>query len=163
MSLRSARERALQTISYEAGGILVATPLYAWAFGASPVDSALLVTALAVAVLVWSPLHNSVFDIADLRLSGRVASDRPHRWRVVHATSHELSSVVITVPIIMWLGGHGFWEAVLVDLGLTITYIAYAYGFHIIYDRLRPVGGAGSGAHSNEPSWERSGRGNRES
>lgn len=150
MGLRSARERALQTISYEAGGLLIATPLYAVAFGASPVESALLVTALAVAVLVWSPLHNTAFDFADLRLSGRVASDRPHRLRVVHAISHEISSVVVTVPIIMWLGGHGFWEAVAIDLGLTVTYVAYAYVFHIIYDRLRPVRGAGKSQDSKE-------------
>ena len=154
MSLRSVRERALQTISYEAGGILIATPLYAAAFGASPAESAMLVAALAIAVLVWSPLHNMAFDVADLRLSGRVASERPHRWRVIHAISHELSSVIVTVPIIMWIGGHGFLEAVVIDLGLTVTYIAYAYVFHIIYDRLRPVPDARTGQDSKEVSFD---------
>jgi uncharacterized membrane protein len=73
-------------------------------------------------------------------LSGRVASDRPHRWRMVHAVSHEASTVVVTLPILIWLGGFSFWQALAVDLGLTLIYMVYAYGFHLVYDRLRPVG-----------------------
>jgi uncharacterized membrane protein len=71
--------------------------------------------------------------------SGRVASDRPQKWRVVHAVSHEATTVVVTLPILVWLGGHGWGEALLLDLGLTVLYAVYAYGFHLVYDRLRPV------------------------
>ena len=39
----------------------------------------------------------------------------------------------------MIVGGHGFWEAVAVDIGLTLFYTAYAYVFHMVFDRLRPV------------------------
>ncbi len=61
--------------------------------------------ALSAAVLVWSPVHNTVFDWLDLRLSGRVASDRPQRWRLVHAASHEATTVIVTLPI--WSGWAG--------------------------------------------------------
>jgi hypothetical protein len=45
-----------------------------------------LMLALSAAVLIWSPIHNSVFDWLDFRLSG---------WPVtapglVHAASHEV-------------------------------------------------------------------------
>jgi uncharacterized membrane protein len=80
-----------------------------------------------------------VFDLAELRLARRVASDRPTRLRLVHALAHEASSVVITAPIIMLIGGHGLMEAIAIDIGLSILDASYCYLFHVVYDRLRPV------------------------
>jgi uncharacterized membrane protein len=94
---------------------------------------------LALAIMAWSPLHNSVFDWVDLRMTGRVASDRPHSLRIIHALCHEATSVVITLPLIMLIGGHGFWQALGIDIGFTLFYSVYAYFFHLTYDALRPV------------------------
>jgi uncharacterized membrane protein len=138
--LRSARERACQTLAYEAGGLLLAVPLYALFAGAQTHDALILIAAVAVACMVWSPLHNTAFDWADWRFNRRVAGSRPHRLRLVHAVSHEASSVVVTVPVIIAFGGHSFLGALAVDIGLTLLYACYAYAFHIAYDRLRPVG-----------------------
>jgi uncharacterized membrane protein len=137
--LRSGPERAIQTVLYEAGGLLVAVPLYQLLFGKGVDDSALLLIVLAIAVMLWSPLHNAVFDRFEWRLAQRLASDRPHRWRILHALSHEGTTVVVTLPLIMLIGGHSFWEALAIDLGLTGLYVAYAYVFHLAYDRWRPV------------------------
>lgn len=139
MCLRSPMERLLQTVSYEAGGLVLSVPLYLIYSGHGTGQGTALMLALSFAVMLWSPLHNTVFDWADLTLSGRVASDRPQRWRLVHAVSHEVSTMVVTVPILVWLGGHGLWQAFIVDLALTVLYSGYAYAFHLIYDRLRPV------------------------
>jgi uncharacterized membrane protein len=139
MTLRSPRERLIQTVSYELGGLCLSVPLVAVVGGGTTGEAVTLMLALSVAVLIWSPIHNTAFDWLDFRLSGRVASDRPQRWRLVHAASHEASTVVVTLPILIWLGGLGLWAALLADLGLTLLYAAYAYVFHLVYDRLRPV------------------------
>jgi len=139
MTLRCFKERILQTLCYEIGGILVVTPLYVLAFGASGGDSLLVMASLSVATLLWFPLHNTAFDWVDLRLSGRSASDRPKNLRVLHALSHEITVCLITTPLLIWLGGHGVLEAFLVDLALSFAYAVYAYGFHIVYDHFRPV------------------------
>jgi uncharacterized membrane protein len=139
MRLRSPRERFIQTICYEAGGLFLSVPLYLLYSGQGASEGALLMRALSAAVMIWSPLHNTVFDWADLRFSGRVASDRPQRWRLVHAVSHEATTVVVTLPVLVLLGGHGWGEALLLDLGLTGLYAGYAYVFHVAYDRWRPV------------------------
>lgn len=139
MALRSFRERALQACAYECGGLLVAAPLYAVLFDASATESVVLTLALSVAVTLWAPLHNWAFDAVEWRRARRVASDRPHRWRVAHALSLEASSTLVTVPLVMVVGGHGFWTALVVDLGFTAVYVAYSYLFHLAYDRLRPV------------------------
>jgi uncharacterized membrane protein len=139
MALRSPRERFIQTLAFEIGGLLLVLPLYVLVTGSGAVEGFVLMAALAVAVMIWSPLHNAVFDWADLRLSGRLASDRPQRWRMVHAVSHEVTVVVVTLPIMIWVGGYGIWGALAAEVGLTVAYTLYAYGFHLVYDRLRPV------------------------
>lgn len=139
MTLRSPRERAVQTLAYEAGGLCLSVPLVVLFGGGTMGQAFVLLLALSAAVLVWSPIHNTVFDWVDFRLTGRLASDRPQRWRLVHAASHEATTVVVALPILIWLGGLTVREALLADLGLTLLYAAYAYAFHLVYDRLRPM------------------------
>lgn len=139
MSVRSLRERVLQTLTYESGGLLLVTPAYAHAFGASAADSLAMLLAMSIMTMVWEGLHNTLFDLVDLKLSGRVASDRPHAWRCVHALSCEFSSTLVTVPLIMWLGGFDFWSAITVDIAFSLFYAAYGDLFHWLFDRIRPV------------------------
>jgi uncharacterized membrane protein len=139
MSLRTARERVVQTLAYEAGGLAVATPIYAMVFQTDAMESAALLVALSVAVMIWSPTHNVLFDLVEWRFTRRVASDRPHYLRFVHAFSHEATALVVTLPVLVALGGLGLGEAILADIGLTIVYTLYAYVFHWLFDRLRPV------------------------
>ncbi len=139
MTLRTARERVIQTLAYEAGGLAVATPLYALAFGIEAGESALVLAAVSVAMMIWSPIHNTLFDLVEWRMMRRVASDRPHTDRVLHALSHEVTAAVVTVPILMFLSDLGFTEALLADIGLSGVYALYAYAFHCFYDRLRPI------------------------
>jgi uncharacterized membrane protein len=150
MTLRSPRERAIQTLAYEAGGLCLSVPLVVLFGGGTMGQAFVLLLALSAAVLVWSPIHNTVFDWVDFRLTGRLASDRPQRWRLVHAASHEATTVVVTLPILIWLGGLSVWEALLADLGLTLLYAAYAYVFHLVYDRLRPMRPAGQGSLAHD-------------
>lgn len=139
MAMRSTKERAIQTLAFEAGGIVIATPLYNVAFGATAAGSFALLIALSIAVVIWSAFHNLVFDQVEWRLAGRIASDRPHHWRLTHAISHEVTAVAVTLPLVIWLGGHELPAALMVNLGLTAVYTACAYLFHIVFDRLRPV------------------------
>jgi uncharacterized membrane protein len=139
MTLRSPRERVIQTLAYEAGGLCLSVPLFT-IFGGGTLGGAFgLMLALSAAVLVWSPLHNTVFDWADMRLTGRLASDRPQRWRLVHAVSQEASTLVLTLPLMMTLGKLSLPSALLAELQLTLLYAGYAYVFHLVYDHLRPM------------------------
>jgi uncharacterized membrane protein len=139
MTLRPPRERLIQTLAYEAGGLLVATPLFSLAFGTGGGTSAALLAALSAAVLFWTPIHNVLWDRAEWGLYRRIASDRPQSLRVLHALSLELSSVIATLPILIFAGGLTLTEAIFADIGLTLVYTAYGYVFHLVFDRLRPV------------------------
>ncbi len=138
-SLRSARERVLQTLWFEGLGLVIVAPLYGWVAGAGMAESFALIAAVSLAVMVWAALFNTVFDAIEWRLAGHVASDRPHRLRLLHAVLFETSAAVVTCPVIVWITGMGWVDALLADMALTLTYAAYGYAFHWLFDRLRPV------------------------
>jgi uncharacterized membrane protein len=137
--LRSARERAIQTLWFEAIGIALVAPLYALMAGSPVQSSAVLLVALSLAVMAWSACFNTVFDRLEGRWARRRASDRPQRWRIAHALLHEASAALFTWPLIVALTDLGWGAALVADLALTLTYAAYAYLFHLGFDRLRPV------------------------
>lgn len=138
-TLRSARERLWQTLAFEAGGLLLVTPLVALVLGTGGGESLALLVALSIAVMAWAACFNTLFDWVELRLARRVASDRPPRWRVVHAVVLEGSAVLVTWPLIVAMTGLGWGAALVADIGLTLAYAAWAYVFHRLYDRWRPV------------------------
>ncbi len=139
MTLRSPRERLIQILSYEACALCFAVPLYAVLADQGAQAATVVMAAMMLAEMLWAPLHDTVFDFADLRLSGRLASDRPKRWRLVHALSREFTTMVVTVPVIVVFGGHSFAQAFAWDLGLTLMYAVYGYFFYQCFDWVRPV------------------------
>ena len=138
-TIRSRRERVTQTLWFEALGLLIVCPLFAHVAGASTGESLTLLIVLSIAMMCWSALYNTAFDLIEHRCTGRVASDRPHRWRLVHAIALEASAVVVTWPLIIALTPLGRLQALVANIGLTLAYALYGYFFHLGFDRLRPV------------------------
>jgi uncharacterized membrane protein len=137
--VRSWRERALQTLAFELGGLLIVAPIWKLVTGATAAESVTLLICLSMAVMLWMAAYNTVFDRVESRLAGNVASDRPHGRRVLHAVGLEVSSALVTWPLIVVVAGLGWLEAMAADLGLTVAYAIYGYFFHIGFDRSRPV------------------------
>lgn len=137
--VRGLRERVIQTLAFEAGGLLLVTPLVAWVAGTRLDESLVLLVALSMVVTLWSAVFNTAFDHVEHRLTGRVASERPHRLRTLHALAHEATAVIVTCPVIWALTDLDWAGALVADLALTLAYAAWAYVFHWGFDRLRPV------------------------
>jgi uncharacterized membrane protein len=138
-ALRSRRERLAQSLWFEGLGVLVVAPLYALVSGTAMQESLWLIAVLSLAVLAWSAAYNSAFDVVEARLVARVASLRPHRWRMVHAVGLETSAALVTWPLIVALTPWSWMQALLADVGLSLAYAVYGYLFHLGFDRLRPV------------------------
>jgi uncharacterized membrane protein len=138
-NIRNWRERLGQTLAFEAIGLLAISPLYAYFADASLGESMTLLVALSIVVMCWSAIYNTAFDLLELRYAGRVASDRPQFWRVIHAIGHEFTAVLVTWPLIVKLTNLGWIDALVADIGLTLVYTAYGYLFHMGFDRLFPV------------------------
>lgn len=137
--LRPFNERLLQALWFEISGLLMALPLLTFFSDGSPLENVALLAALSLVVMLWSAVHNTLFDRADLHFSGRVASDRPQTLRIIHAISHEVSSVLVSLPILIWIAGMDFQTALIVDLWLTALYAFWAWAFYLAWDRMRPL------------------------
>ena len=137
--MRAFRERILQGIVLEVGGMLLAVPLYSAVVGVGLTASARLLLALTMIDLVWCPLFNLAFDRLEKRATARPACQRPACLRALHALLHETASVLVSVPVIMAVGGHKFLDALAIDLGLIAFYTVYVFGFYLLYDHLRPI------------------------
>jgi uncharacterized membrane protein len=137
--VRGWRERALQTAGYELGGLLVVTPLWKLATSQSALESIALLAALSVTVMCWMALYNTAFDLIEARITGAVASARPHGRRILHAMGLEVTSMAATCPLVILMTGYDLLEALIAEVGLTIAYAIYGYFFHLGFDRLRPV------------------------
>ena len=137
--LRSQRERLIQTVCFEAGGLLLVAPLFSHASSSPLLEAFVLMAVLSMVVMVWAAIFNTVVDRLEYRVLGRLASDRPHGARVLHAVGLEITSLVVTCPVIYVMTDLGWIDALLADLALTAAYAAYAYLFHLLFDRLRPL------------------------
>ena len=138
-NVRSLRERVIQTLWFEALGLAIVSPLFALFAGATVGDSFAFLAVLSIVVMLWSALYNTLFDLIELHVAGRVASDRPHHRRVLHALALEASAVIVTWPLVVALTPLSWREALPADIGLTLVYAVYGNVFHLVFDRLRPV------------------------
>ena len=137
--IRSWRERLAQTLCFEALGLATVSPLFALLSGTRMSDAVLVLVALSAVVMAWASVYNTAFDLIEARAAHRVASDRPQRWRVLHAIGSEVSVLVLTWPLLVALTPMGWLDALVAEIGLTLIYAVYGYLFHLAFDRLRPV------------------------
>ena len=137
--LRSFKERILQMLCFEVIGLVLSMPVFVALTSVGKHDALLTLIMLSLTIMFWTGVHNFLFDWIEFQMTRRVASDRPNSMRIIHAISHEITSVVVSLPILIWLSGLSWQEALLVDLGLTIFYVAYAFIFYRIYDAMRPI------------------------
>ncbi|MDR2688937.1 MAG: PACE efflux transporter [Azoarcus sp.] len=137
--MRSPRDRLRQAMLFEAGGLILVSPLFAWANGLPLIPSAGLLAVLSLIALLWNMVFNTGFDRLEARLSGRRADRRPLWPRIFHACFFEGGLLVLTLPVVMLWTGLGWWPALLADIGLALAYALYALLFHFLYDRWFPI------------------------
>jgi uncharacterized membrane protein len=89
--------------------------------------------------MIGSPIYTTSFDRNERQYTDRLACERPQDLCIIHALMHEITAVTLTCPLLIWIGSHTLGGALAFNIGLTLTYSAYAYVFHIAFDQLRPV------------------------
>lgn len=137
--LRSLGDRVRQVAFFELGGLLLISPVFAWASGVPLVESAGMLAVLALIAALWNGVFNTAFDWVEGRLSGRTADRRPFRLRCLHALLFEGGLLLLTLPVIVLWSGMGWAEALIADIGLALAYTGYALGFNLAYDRAFPI------------------------
>ncbi|AUN95946.1 PACE efflux transporter [Pseudazoarcus pumilus] len=140
-ALRSFPDRVRQVVLFEVGGLLLITPPFVWLSGVPLGDSIGLLALIAAIAALWNGVYNTLFDWCEARLTGRRADRRPLRLRIVHALGFEGGLLTLSLPLIMWWTGMDWLAALIADIALALSYVAYAFVFNLAYDRLFPIGG----------------------
>jgi len=147
MTIRSARERIIQTLSYEFFALLIMTPLFHLFSKESGTDSLLLLVTLSIIAMAWTGFYAHTFDIIEHKITGKLATERNKLVRALHAILLELGLCLLTWPVIKYMLDYSWTKAFISDILITLAYMAYAYVFLWVYDKVRPMKETSEQAH----------------
>lgn len=135
--MRTAKDRIRHALSFEIIGLLLVTPLGAWAFSAPMHDIGVVAIVGATIATGWNYLFNLIFDHAMLRVRGEVR--KTPAIRVGHAVLFEAGLLLILMPFIAWYLGVTLLQALLMDISFAGFYLVYAFAFNWLYDIVFPI------------------------
>jgi len=137
--IRSPKERIIQSIAFEVLGLILVAPLYTYFTSSSVSESVSLLVAISLIAMLWIGLHNATYDKLEWKLLETVASKRLLRFRVIHALSLEITTTIVSVPVILLMTDLSLLEAMVVEVLLTVAYTAFGFVFNYMFDYFRPV------------------------
>lgn len=135
--MRKPLDRLRHALSFEAVGILLATPIGAKVFGFPMTDIGAVAVISATIAMLWNYAYNWIFDHLLVQATG--SSLKAPWMRVVHAVLFEGGLLVALIPFIAWYLQIGLIEALIMDVSLSLFFLVYAFVFNWVYDRLFPL------------------------
>ena len=137
MQMRTGADRLRHTLGFEGLGLMISVPLFSLLTG-QPVDHlGPLAIGLSLLATGWNYLYNLLVDHWMLRQLGRL--EKRLIERVLHALIFELGLLLVALPLTaLWLG-ISLWQALWLDIGFSLFFVLYAFGYNLAYDRLFPL------------------------
>jgi uncharacterized membrane protein len=135
--MRSVADRIRHALSFEILGLVIITPIGAWAFDTPMSDIGIVGIGAATLATGWNYLYNLGFDHFLERSTGTTLKTIP--MRIIHAVLFEAGLVTVLLPFIAWYLEISMWQAFVMDLSLSLFYLVYAFVFNWSYDRLFPL------------------------
>ena len=137
MQMRTGADRLRHTLGFEVLGLMISIPLFSLLTG-QPVDHlGPLAIGLSLLATGWNYLYNLLVDHWMVRQLGRL--EKRFLERVLHALLFELGLLLVALPLTaLWLG-ISLWQALWLDIGFSLFFVLYAFGYNLAYDRLFPL------------------------
>ncbi|MBD8512786.1 PACE efflux transporter [Photobacterium sp. WH77] len=135
--MRTHWDRIRHAVGFELIALVLITLVLSQGFGFDMAKIGLLGIVFSVIATVWNYVYNLWFDKAMLKYAGHVHKSTKHR--MVHALGFELCLLWLTLPIMAWWLEIGLWQALVMDIGLVIFYLIYAYVYNLTYDKVFPL------------------------
>lgn len=134
--MRTVADRMRHAIAFEIIGLILVIIIFAQ-LGFDAAHTGVMGLAFSVIATGWNYIYNVWFDKALLKYTNSTTKKQKHR--VLHAILFELGLLWITLPAMAWWLNITFKEAFVMDIGLVVFYLFYAYVFNLAYDKLFPV------------------------
>ena len=90
---------------------------------------------IATIAMAWNFVFNWIFD----KFFPGDKTQRTIVMRIFHVILFELGLLVLTIPAMAVILGVSLYQALVMDIGVTIFITLYAFVFNFIYDHIRAV------------------------
>lgn len=125
--------RIVHATLFEVGALCILIPLASWLLGYGMGQFGALALMLSATAMLCNMLYNHAFEWFERRHEWR----RTVSVRIAHAIGFEVFLTVITVPLTAWWMDMTWLRAFMLDLGLTVYFMAYGFVFNRVYDWTR--------------------------
>ncbi|CAI3949189.1 Uncharacterized membrane protein [Commensalibacter communis] len=135
--MRSFWDRIRHAIMFEILGLVLFIPCSVWVFHHSVTDMGVIGIFSSLAATIWNFVYNLGFDKTLLFFLGYVKKSL--LIRVLHTILFEIGLTLVTLPMIAWYLNISFLDALIMDIGIVVFYLVYAFFFNIAYDFIFPI------------------------
>lgn len=118
---------------FELIAIAVTTVGFSWFSGQGAERAGVVAVLTSTVAVAWNLAYNTAFEKWESRQTVR---GRSFKRRVAHALGFEGGLTVILVPLLAWLLQVSLWQALVLDLGLIVFFLAYAFVFNLAFDHV---------------------------
>ncbi len=134
--MRTTADRIRHAIAFEFIGLILVVLILAQ-LGFDIGHSGVMGLAFSLLATGWNYVYNIWFDKVMLRYFS--TTEKTQKQRIIHACLFELGLLVVTLPIMAWWMNISLLQAFILDIGLVIFYLIYAYFFNLAYDKIFPI------------------------
>ncbi|WGE71756.1 PACE efflux transporter [Actinobacillus equuli subsp. haemolyticus] len=91
------------------------------------------IVSISIVAMLWNMLFNTVFD----HIFTAPRETRTVGLRIFHTLAFEGGLLLFTIPLVAYMLDVDWWSAFIMDIGMTLFVIVYAFFFNLSYDHLR--------------------------
>ena len=135
--MRSLPDRIRHTVLFELVALVLVATVGGWIIGRTVIEMGALSLMFSVMVMFWNLLYNWLFDHWDRKY--RQLAKRGVGLRLAHAVLFELGILTFGVFLVAWWLDMTLLQALILDIGFAIFFIAYAFAYNWVYDIVFPV------------------------
>ena len=118
---------------FEAIAILASTYGLSGMSGHGLQDAGVIAVAASAIAITWNLVFNTLFERWEAR---QAVHGRSLGRRIAHAIGFEGGLTVFLVPLMAWWFDATLWQALVMDLGLLVFFLVYAFVFNWVFDRV---------------------------
>lgn len=131
--MQGIKRRIIYVAIYEALAILASSMLLSAGSDSGFGHAGIIAVVASAIAVIWNLLFNTVFERVEAHLGLR---GRGLLNRVIHAVCFEGGLVVFLTPVFAWWLAISLWHAFVLNLGLTIFFVCYTFGYNWAFDRI---------------------------
>ncbi|SMY32611.1 MULTISPECIES: PACE efflux transporter [Photobacterium] len=136
--MRTTFDRIRHAIGFEVIGLLLMVGILSQ-FGFELGHVGAVGVFFSIVATLWNYVYNQWFD--NLMQQKYSTTQKTVRIRLLHSLGFEAGLVIFTIPVLAWVLNVSLWHAFVLDIGMVVFYLFYAYGYNLIYDRIYPING----------------------